>query len=226
MLRAAASAARSSGVASIFSGLFLPLPAQTILCPIEETNSMSSMQEDGSSPAPSVYTTPQRSACDRRNAPMVTSASTFIITRCFPRSIAASPNSAPTFGTPVASTMTSIMPLSRISAGSEATAVSPRSIAAPSASTEFASRDKPSLRRAIATARRADSGTMSATAATSIPSIIVVRAMMSVPITPVPISPMRIGVPFSWRRPKSFARPESAMLLATSVRSELPCVAI
>ena len=180
------------------------------------------MHEDGSSPAPSVYTTPQRSACDLRYAPMVTSASTFIITKCFPRSIAARPSSAPTLGMPVASTTTSIKPLSRICAGSEATAVRPRSIAASSLSTEFASSEKSSLCRAISTARCAASGLMSMTAATSIPSIMAVRAMMSVPISPAPTSPIRIGVPLSCLRFKSFARPESAMLLATALRPQSP----
>ncbi len=37
----------------MLSGLFLPLPAATIGWPMAETNSISSMQEDGSSPAPS-----------------------------------------------------------------------------------------------------------------------------------------------------------------------------
>ena len=43
---------------------------------------------------------------------MVTSASTFIITRCLPCSMARRPISAPTAGTPVASITTSISPLS------------------------------------------------------------------------------------------------------------------
>ena len=43
---------------SVGKGLFLPLPAATILCPIAVANSMSSIQAEGSSPAPSEYITP------------------------------------------------------------------------------------------------------------------------------------------------------------------------
>ncbi len=60
---------------------------------------------------------------------MVTSASTFIITRCLPRSMAASPISAPTAGTPVASTTTSMRPLSSSAFTSEVMAILPLSIA-------------------------------------------------------------------------------------------------
>ena len=52
MFRCVASARYSSGVASMFSGLFLPLPALTTRWPMAEMNSISSMQDEGSSPAP------------------------------------------------------------------------------------------------------------------------------------------------------------------------------
>ena len=51
MLRALASASYSAGTASNFSGLFLPLPAQTISSPMDWAKPISSSVAAGSSPA-------------------------------------------------------------------------------------------------------------------------------------------------------------------------------
>ena len=134
---------------------------------------------------------------------MVTSASTFIITRCLPRSIAARPSSAPTAGTPVASITTSIRPHSRMSAASRATAVRPASMAASTAAAPAASVEWPSSRRAMRTASWARAASRSAMAATSTPAMRVARVTMSVPISPEPIRPMRTGRPVSARAARS-----------------------
>ena len=71
---------------------------------------------------------------------MVTSASTFIFTRCLPRSMADRPISAPTEGMPVASMITSISPDSSRVSTLEVVAIRPHSITAFSSSVVFEAR--------------------------------------------------------------------------------------
>ena len=108
ILRRVASSNTVSGLQARSIRLFFPLPITSTFNPIAVAKSYNSITAPGSSPLVPVYTTPASWASLFKYGPITTSDSTFIITMCFLPAIASKAILAPTSGTPVTSTTTSI----------------------------------------------------------------------------------------------------------------------